>query len=353
MSEFRRENQTGFRWGLLTTVSAIALLGIAYSAKASDDDRPPFWIELGGQFAQEQGDEEVFSPAFLSASPFDAASHTELEKNPLSSWGGNAEISFEPVGADWVFSASILYGKNNRSGLIDQQTAHGSTHGHYAKLYQAYQIFSARSSESHTILDFQAGKDIGLGMFGRDGRSTINFGVRYAQFEEHTNASIHSQPTNAGLQYGSYHKFHALFAAQRRFSGIGPSLSWNSSASLAGNPSESEIAFDWGFNGAVLFGRQRAQTHHQSTNDLYKLSYTNHRHAVSQHNASPFRNRQVTVPNLGGFAGLSWSYPNAKVSIGYRADFFFGAIDGGIDTVHRGNIGFYGPFATVSIGIGG
>jgi len=59
------------------------------------------------------------------------------------------------------------------------------------------------------------------------------------------------------------------------------------------------------------------------------------------------------VPNLGGFAGLSFKYPNAKVSVGYRADFFFGAMDGGIDAHKSYDRDFYGPFATVSIGLGG
>jgi hypothetical protein len=44
---------------------------------------------------------------------------------------------------------------------------------------------------------------------------------------------------------------------------------------------------------------------------------------------------------------------NAKVKFGYRADLFLGAMDGGIDTAKKENVGFYGPFATVSVGIGG
>ncbi len=40
-----------------------------------------------------------------------------------------------------------------------------------------------------------------------------------------------------------------------------------------------------------------------------------------------------------------------KVRMGYRADFFFGAIDGGIDTRKSETLGFYGPFATISIGL--
>ncbi len=58
------------------------------------------------------------------------------------------------------------------------------------------------------------------------------------------------------------------------------------------------------------------------------------------------------MPNVGGFAGLTFRIENFKMSAGYRADFFFGAMDGGIDTARKENIGFYGPFATVSVGLG-
>jgi hypothetical protein len=56
---------------------------------------------------------------------------------------------------------------------------------------------------------------------------------------------------------------------------------------------------------------------------------------------------------VGGFAGVSFRYSRAKLSLGYRADFFFGAMDGGIDTRATYDRNFYGPFATISIGLGG
>ncbi len=65
------------------------------------------------------------------------------------------------------------------------------------------------------------------------------------------------------------------------------------------------------------------------------------------------RSRSVTVPNIGAFAGFSVKYPNAKLSFGYRADFFFGAMDGGIDARKTYDRSFYGPYASISIGLGG
>lgn len=60
-------------------------------------------------------------------------------------------------------------------------------------------------------------------------------------------------------------------------------------------------------------------------------------------------------PNIYRRLQALWSqgHPNAKVSFGYRADFFFDAVDAGFDTRHTQAVGFHGPFATVSIGPGG
>ncbi len=43
---------------------------------------------------------------------------------------------------------------------------------------------------------------------------------------------------------------------------------------------------------------------------------------------------------------------DAKISLGYKADFFFGAIDGGIDARKNENRAFFGPYASISIGLG-
>jgi len=66
------------------------------------------------------------------------------------------------------------------------------------------------------------------------------------------------------------------------------------------------------------------------------------------------RSKIAVVPNIGGVATLSWRLPNGKVSFGYRADFFFfGAINGGLATSQKETRDFYGPFANVSVGLGG
>jgi hypothetical protein len=344
-----RENQMRFRRGLLATVSALALCGAAYRANAADDSHPPFWIELGGQFTQEQTDEEIYSPPFFAGSPF-IKSVSSLGMSARASWDGTAKLAYETDNG-WLFSVAILYGKTNRNGTANHQTAHASHYynGKHVGGYDAYQLLNVKTSQSHTIMDFQAGKDVGLGSFGDNGNSVLNLGVRIAQFNTHLNATAQSQPTNIN-GYGYYHIFRAKFAEARRFNGVGPSLSWDASTTLLGKPSSSSIALDWGVNGAVLFGRQYTSNPHQTT-DNYK-HYYHYLKITTAHGGGP-RSRNVVVQDLGGFAGVSWRYSSAKVAFGYRADFFFGAIDGGIDTAKKENVGFYGPFASVSVGIGG
>ena len=120
-----------------------------------------------------------------------------------------------------------------------------------------------------------------------------------------------------------------------------------------GKPQDGEITFDWGINAALLFGRQKMRGHHQSTERYHGHKYSaNYRKVLHHYSYNPSRSRSITVPNVGGFAGFSLRWPNAKVSLGYRGDFFFGAMDGGVDTRKNETLGFNGPYASISVGLG-
>ncbi len=237
-------------------------------------------------------------------------------------------------------------------------------------------------------------------MFGGRGSSILSAGVRIAQFTSKSNVSLHAEPdvhyptapiysVNAFFAFRSYHpRFHdfsATASALRSFHGVGPSLSWNASLPFAGNTGHGELSLDWGMNGAILFGRQRASGQHKTAIHSYyqnlgwncgfkqgklnagffqgesdhtcagELLATGIGPYACHTNAPPgfARERTVTVPNLGGSVALSFRIEDFKVALGYRADFFFGAMDGGIDTAKSENLGFHGPFASVSVGLGG
>ena len=374
MSELMNVNtaRTHIRWHLLASASTAAvLLSTVASANAGDDaDRPTVWIELGGQLERISGGEEPFTPPFLSTIPsFIQDSPLHVERPARYGTGAEGKISFEPEGSDWIFSASLRYGRSVAKRHVHEQLKTpqftGPSGYHFQKYFVNFSDTKVRNEENHGIVDFQAGKDVGLGAFGRNGKSTFSLGVRYAQFHSRANSALKLVPdanypttfyqfASSLYQTPKHHTYVASAIVSHNFRGIGPSISWDASADIVGSPETAEISFNWGVNAAVLFGRQKAETHHQSTVGYYSFVLGRGRYLTSVHRppVDRARSRSVTVPNIGGFAGLSFRYSNAKVSFGYRADMFFGAMDGGVDTRKTYDRDFYGPFATISIGLG-
>jgi iron complex outermembrane receptor protein len=395
MSELKNERNIHLRRRLLTSASAFVLVATVAmrGAKAADtdEDRPQFWIELGGQLSRLDDSQERFSPAIMADRPSVFAPSGPVEKPPLSSIDESAKVSFQPEDSNWIVSASILFGRSSSYHRLHQQQPHpptryipiisrsGALSEHkFASKISPFADTSSQIGETHLIVDFQAGKDVGVGMFG-GGSSVLSFGVRFAQFTSRSNSTLRSEPgahvtskyfpyyfyrktPNGGpakIPYGySFKSNIANISAIRSFRGFGPSLSWNSSVPVAGRAETGKVAFDWGANAAVLFGRQKLTAHihttvnHNQRNFAFNSEYLHRTSTYTDGSPKP-RIRTVTVPNVGGFAGLSFQVQNFKVSAGYRADFFFGAMDGGIDTHKSENVGFYGPFASVSVGLGG
>jgi iron complex outermembrane recepter protein len=382
MSELiqKNDNRATIRWKLLTSASALALTVSAMNvAKAEEADRSSIWIEVGGQFDQFNGQGSPFTPSFVNTfdwSAYNLTSPATIQNMHVFSLGGDASITFQPTDSDWIFSASVRYGRSHGHKFKHQQkTQHtrfqfigtGPLDGKYVTktLPASYAQTGANKSEHHLVADFQAGKDVGLGMFGRDSTSVFGVGVRFARMSEKAQAAIYARPgiyIVPGTLLGKYPSFpfrnnyDRYYAAAHRaasFSGVGPSISWNSSVPVAGNVPDGEITVDWGANAALLFGRQRAKTQHHTTGDYHYRSGKYYKTAALQpHTGHRTQSRSVIVPNLGGFAGISFRYANAKMSIGYRGDFFFGAMDNGFDTRKSDTRGYYGPFASISFGLG-
>jgi hypothetical protein len=359
---------------LLATASALALTAYVASAEcaqANDTDRPTVWVEIGGQVEQTQGTSGQFSAPFMTAltpTP-DVYGNDIFIKNQRPArlgFGAEGSLSFQPENSKWLFSASLRFGRSQTNRHVHQQGEEVKGHSTYSDrefpLHAApFADEKGSFDESHTILDFTAGREVGLGVFG-DAMSYVNAGIRLAQFSSKSNVSamgrgkIEFFPSLGRGGEISFYNYTMIAQAERSFHGIGPSLSWNASAPLLGNKDNGELTLDWGINGALLFGRQKAKVTH--TTQAYHLPTAyyfwyavNYYTRAYQHPHATVRSRSVTVPNVGGFVGISVKYPNVKFSAGYRADFFFGATDAGIDTRQTKTLGFRGPFATISIGL--
>lgn len=393
MSELMSLNdrRNASRTRLLATVSALAILTVIcqpIEASASEVDDPTVWIELGGQLERSNNGQDPFAPPFTLISPrphdpYSPISPLQAQAPTRYSYGGEGKVSFEPHDTDWIVSAALRYGRSNNNKHVHQQTDLGtfvisvsnvpvtSTNPGLANFSDT----KVKNSESHLILDFMAGRDVGLGMFGRGSDSVISAGVRFAQFTSKSDVALNARP-NVNIVYDVrygfiqhvpekyFNNYLARAEDTSSFHGLGPSISWSASVPVLGNAETSEVKFDWGVNGALLFGRQKASGSHRTTSIYFSRHYGYYDtpngyhygrgyHAPAHHGAAHNRSRSVTIPNIGAFAGLSFVRGDAKVSMGYRADFFFGVMDSGVDSRHAVNRSFYGPFATISIGLGG
>ncbi len=438
MSELiqKHDNRTTIRWKLLTGASALALTAYVSSAvdvKAEDTGRPEVWIELGGQMEQMQGLSSTFTAPFMSITPapgvydqgslvhpiapvptvFQGNIFADSQRPPRFSFGVEGKISFQPDDSNWIFSAGVRYGRSNSNRHHHRQTYAAPmatfTYTHTSAFYSSNNVSEtetkalpfhpfadarAGSTERHAILDFMAGKDVGLGLFGHQGSSTLSAGVRIASFKENSAFAANGRPEINGqithytayvffgaFKVGGHNGLHASFYnynmsahAERRFKGIGPTVNWNASAAIAGNEQDGELALDWGINAALLFGKQRAKVDHttQGYHNFYTrtklpanacvvaappfygscFGYGRTRPSLTPNSGHGTRSRSVSVPNLGGYVGLSMKYSNAKISIGYRYDTFLNAMDTGIDAMKKSNLTFNGPYASISIGLG-
>ena len=412
MRETDNVHRRDIRWQLLVEVSAGELLASAYGAETadSDSDRPVLWIELGGQLDSLGSPQEKFSPPFMaSITQANQLSTLNVQQQPAFAFDAQGKISLQPDGSDWVFSASVQYGRSAANKHHHQQTNNQIIPVHYTfpkykndSLYPIHHVKFAdgqsRLTERHTLLEFEVGKDVGLGMFGIRGSSVVSAGVRIAQLQSGSQVDLRAEPdvhytpaapitSRAAFQAFKtqnilFHDYHGSATFERDFHGIGPSLSWNASAPVVGNDDSGELALDWGLKGAVLFGRQTVRGRHQTTSKAYALNQLYSGFRVGQIREINFgntafqcgsglaglpcpptstsrtskdirRSRGVTVPDLGASIGMSYRYRDAKINFGYQAEILFGVIDGGIDAPKSENRIYNGPFASVSIGLGG
>lgn len=357
---------------------------------------PTAWITLGGSLAQLQGDWDKFNPDFASAMPATLPNPTLAEKAPGAAFDWEGSISIQPEDSEWVLKAGVRYGRSTRKNTLHKslpvRTADNVAFPSFIAQYfgipstvscewlqsnftatrvcpfqahdQEFVDSQSRATETHTMIDFTLGKDVGIGLFGETGKSTVGAGVRMAQFTTRVRAELNSDPhynfpspLYAFSYQGKYgNVYDAKTDEKRSFHGIGPEITWDTSQQILGNQDSGELSLDWGVNAAVLFGQQKVDIRRSR---IYKKcpGFNGHGGVICTYvyNTSTNipRSNRVVVPNLGGYVGASVHYSNAKINFGYRVDEFFGAMDGGQDTAKKYNRGFYGPYLNLSLGLGG
>jgi iron complex outermembrane receptor protein len=333
----------------------------------------PFEVEIGGGMSRFDRGTERYAPDWMTpvlAPSLDAQDY-DLD------WGDirSLKLAYQ-LANGWNVSAAYMYGKTNgqsRHEVTQDIPGLNVPFGDDLKYVQQvdnYAVTSIHDSEEDTVADFKVGKDVGLGAFGADGTSTLAAGLRYASLQ--SEASI----ATGGIE-GSYiapdvtfstgvrrhNAFKASLVSEREFTGTGPSVSWDASVRLLGDDQGGHADLDWSVGGAVLFGKQSAESGDVRSGVQYRAtngSIANIRD-LSSYVVTPIyasdtphaRSEDVTVPSLSLSLGLSYSIDRLKVSTGYAYDRFFDAIDGGIEEAQTFDRTIHGPYLKLSLGFGG
>ena len=262
MSELTNSRSGFVRSGLLASVSAFALLGAVYAsqgalAESGSENRPTVWIELGGQLERADGSQELFSPPFFDkATPAVLAPMVDAQLMPHYSIGGEGKVTFAPNDVGLGLFRVRTLGRSNANRHLHYESKHPVV----PIILGGYVVTSAASTkdefgdaqsslkESHTIVDFKAGKDVGLGLFGGKSTSVLSAGVRFAQFVSSSDVSLHARPVYHSLPpfhltafylHSNYHQSNKAIAQSRRSTRlVGPEVSWDASTPVAGNEIE-------------------------------------------------------------------------------------------------------------------
>jgi hypothetical protein len=294
-------------------VSALALAaaGGAGSAQAAEATEGGVTLELQGQY---DFDASGKTQSFIPTSGIPNALNDTKDGYDVA-----GKITYQPDGSPYSFALGVRYGRTKGPSRSFHYTYQSTYIGTYDQTIQH------RVRERHTTVDFEVGKDVGLGMGGA-GVTTLGVGLRYAQLDVTTRGSFATS--------SKYTSRAGAFRISRRAKLFGPRIFFKSTTALGSG------GFSLGVGGGagVLFGRQ--STH--GNVDFATGSYGGL--AISGS-----RSKRQTTPTLDGFAQLNWRAPGSPMTIsaGYRFDGYFKALNGSLIGNAQINVIEHGPYLGV------
>jgi iron complex outermembrane receptor protein len=332
------------------------------------EDVCPLTVEIGGGVSQFSSETETYRPAWIDTytSPT-FIFPLEVQDRDLD-WGDtrSVKLTYAPAGG-WRVSAGHRFGKTNghdRAAPADEVVPGRYINTGYFAFYATPTPIQGRSgvrdSEEFAVTDFMVGKDIGVGTWGEGGESVVGAGVRYADLKSTTRIEQFGVPYSRMAAAPSTAKyvnqyFHEL-DSERRFEGVGPTLSWQASQPLLGSEETGWVGLDWSVTGGVLFGERSVESvedrlgrERNTPNNAFLPIIT----AIYDEEVPRSRSEDVTVPNLSLSLGLSYAIDRVKVSTGYSYDRFFDSIDGGVEEAQTFDRTIHGPYLKLSLGFGG
>jgi len=355
-------------------------------ANANHSGPYPLTVELSGQAQRQDAPIHTVGPAFVDL--FSAAVTPANVQHRDLDWGDGREvrITYRPGSGPWSVATGVRYGRANKNTtLVHASEAAGPpqcsvlTNGpkYYLCIPDSLSMAtgtnwsdsSAREEERHVVADFAVGRDVGLGALG-DSHSVMSAGLRYADFESTTQTTMDGVPNAPVAEgWGKYvttiDHYRASVAADRKFKGAGPALSWDAAQRLVGNHDAGHVDLTWSVSGGVLLGKQETKITGTQEQRHFVGKYTPlHADTADPLNGyvTPFRplpfpevsrSKSVSVPVVDLSLGLAYEVGRFKADAGYRWERYFNVLDVGNAERKDADRTFDGPYFKVAVGFGG
>ena len=228
-------------------------------------------------------------------------------------WGGAFSVGWHPEDmGPWDFVLGGRFEQSNRKSVSGTWSGDD---------FPTNDGGDANFRERHIAVDFEVGREIGIGNWGMQGADLrVHGGVRFAQFNSQTNfrtheAEIETTPTGTESCVPTTPCL-AVGKIERRFSGAGPRFGWNFSTPI-GDGGGGPFGIDFNGAAAALFG-ERVTEWRFSTFESVKEK--------PNLDSAKF----TIVPDVEASLALTWRLsPNSKLALGYRVDAAWNTTDFG------------------------
>lgn len=292
------------RYALLVTVSVLSFSAVAPRAQAADlparKSSPELvvaaastcWASVEGDYLLRTGNKTTYG--FIGVPQLLGARASPVTIKGGSGYGGQLGFGCRPALSAWDYAAFVRYSGTNRKRGVN---AIGISITSSSRSPSAGFVGTTRNRERHLVLDFQVGRDLGIGG-GPDTSLKVTGGIRYANFKSTTKGTFFDSSNSTQL---------FPFKDTSRTWAVGPRLGLEGQSGLGNG-----FGLDYGAGISALYADRRLNI----GRDLLV------------NNINSFA-RAKTGFLLGLDANVAITYKistNAKFSLGYRADYYANAV---------------------------
>jgi len=342
----------------------------------------PFTVQIGGMVQRQDAPYTAVHPSFIGGfsdtlDTIDSTQNRDLDHGD----GREIRLIYRPARSPWNIAASYRFGRTNATdsalafelgdtgcgGTLAQCQAGialGFTGPPNVFTVYNYSDVTVTNREEHNIVDFDVGRDVGMGM---SVESRVRAGLRYAELESATHVQMFGVPNwdlpaqRVLTTYAHNTHYHADLSASREFEGAGPTISWDAARRLWGSD-DGHLDLDWSVTGGILFGKQKTSLEGVETSTNYAGKYQTGITAKKIIPRAPTqvltnlpadRSKSVTAPLVDLSAGLSFETGRVKVGAGYRWERYFNVLDAGYAERKQYDRTIDGPYFKIAVGFGG